>query len=101
MLLLTLLFGRVYCAMLCPLGVLMDFSAWLARRTGKKRKLPYRPGRPWLRALAVAVCAAGLLAGTAVPLGFLDPYSVFGKITAATLRPALRLGQPPHRIDRS
>ncbi len=88
-LLLTLLFGRVYCAMLCPLGVLMDLSAWLARRTGKKRKLPYRPGRTWLRVGAVGICAAGLLAGSAVPLGLLDPYSVFGKITSATLRPLL------------
>lgn len=86
---LTLLLGRVYCAMLCPLGVLMDFSAWLAKRTGKRRKLPYRPGRNWLRVLGVLVCATGLLAGTALPLAFLDPYSVFGKITAATLRPFL------------
>ncbi len=86
---LTLLFGRIYCAMLCPLGVLMDLSAWLARRTGKKRKLPYRPGISWPRACAVALCSAGLLAGTAVPLGLLDPYSIFGKITAATLRPAM------------
>ena len=90
--LLTLLFGRVYCAMLCPLGVFMDLSAWLARRTGKKRKLPYRRGRPWLRAGAIALCVAGLLAGTAAPLGLLDPYSVFGKITSATLRPALGWG---------
>jgi hypothetical protein len=86
--LLTLMFGRIYCAMLCPLGVLMDLSAWLARRTGKKRKLPYRMGWPRLRLLSVAVCAGGLIAGTAVPLGFLDPYSLFGKITSATLRPA-------------
>lgn len=86
---LTLLFGRIYCAMLCPLGVLMDFSARIAGRTGKKRKLPYRPGRTWPRALVVIVCAAGLIAGTALPLAFLDPYSVFGKITAATLRPLL------------
>ena len=88
-LVLTLLFGRVYCAMLCPLGVLMDFSAWLAKRTGKRRKLPYRRGRSIPRILTVSICAAGLLAGTALPLGFLDPYSVFGKITAATLRPLL------------
>jgi ferredoxin len=87
--LLTLLFGRVYCAMLCPLGVMMDLSAWLARRTGKKRRLPYRSGRIWLRAASVAVCAAGLMAGSAVPLGLLDPFSIFGKISAATLRPAL------------
>jgi polyferredoxin len=87
--LLTLVFGRVYCTMLCPLGVLMDFSAWLARRTGRKRKLPYRRGRPWLRSAMVAVCVIGLTAGTAVPLAFLDPFSLFGKITGGTLRPAL------------
>ena len=86
--LLTLMFGRIYCAMLCPLGVLMDLSAWLARRTGKKRKLPYHNGWPRLRLLSVVVCAGGLIAGTAVPLGFLDPYSLFGKITSATFRPA-------------
>jgi polyferredoxin len=86
---LTLLFGRIYCAMLCPLGVLMDLTAKIAGRTGRKRKLPYRAGKTWLRVLAVTACAAGLLAGTALPLAFLDPYSVFGKITAATLRPAL------------
>ena len=86
--LLTLCVGRVYCAMLCPLGVLMDFSAWLARRTGRKRKLPYRRGRPWLRGSMVAVCIIGLIAGTAVPLAFLDPYSIFGKIIGGSLRPA-------------
>jgi polyferredoxin len=88
-LLLTLVCGRIYCAMLCPLGILMDLSAWIARRTGKKRKLPFHPGHPWIRTLAVAVCAIGLMLGTAVPLGLLDPYSIFGKITSATLRPAL------------
>jgi ferredoxin len=86
-LVLTLLFGRIYCAMLCPLGVMMDLSAKFAGRTGKKRRLPYRAGKMWLRTLVVAVCAGGLMAGTALPLGFLDPYSVFGKITSATLRP--------------
>jgi ferredoxin len=84
---LTLLFGRVYCAMLCPLGVLMDVAALLAKRTGRLRKLPFAEGRPWLRASAVAVSTAGLLLGTAVPLGLLDPYSVFGRIVAGTVRP--------------
>ncbi|HEX5790298.1 MAG TPA: 4Fe-4S dicluster domain-containing protein [Luteolibacter sp.] len=96
---LTLVFGRVYCAMLCPLGVLMDFSAWLARRTGKKRRLEYHRGRPRLQWLVLAVCVAGLLAGSAVPLALLEPYSVFGRITAATLRPAV--GAANHQLSAS
>lgn len=88
-LVLTLLFGRVYCAALCPLGVLMDVSAWLARRNGRKRALPYRSGQSGLRISVVALCLIGLLAGLAWPLAFLDPYSVFGKITSATLRPVI------------
>lgn len=93
---LTLLFGRVYCAMLCPLGVLMDLSAWLGRRSGRKRKLPHAPARPKLRILVVALCVGGLLAGSALPLAFLDPYSLWGKISAATLRPLI--GEANHGL---
>ncbi|MGD7654442.1 MAG: 4Fe-4S binding protein, partial [Verrucomicrobiales bacterium] len=84
---LTLLVGRVYCSMLCPLGILMDLSAWLAGRTGRNRKLPYKPGKTTIRIAAVAICTVGLALGTAVPLGLLDPYSIFGKIVTATIRP--------------
>jgi polyferredoxin len=86
---LTLLFGRVYCAMLCPLGVLMDLTAKLAGRSGRNRKLPYRKGRPWLAAMVAITAAAGLAMGTALPLAFVDPYSVFGKMVSSTLRPIL------------
>jgi len=89
---LTLLFGRIYCAMLCPLGVLMDFSAWVARRSGKKRRLGYRRGRSGLRTIMVAVCVVGLLAGSAVPLALLDPYSIFGRMASALLRPLVGIG---------
>uniref|UniRef100_UPI0026E344B0 4Fe-4S binding protein n=1 Tax=uncultured Alistipes sp. TaxID=538949 RepID=UPI0026E344B0 len=34
---LTLLFGRVYCSVVCPLGVMQDIVAWCGGR-GKKRK---------------------------------------------------------------
>jgi len=84
---LTILFGRVYCAMLCPLGVLMDWSAMLARRTGRARRLPFRPNPRVTRAAVVAICLSGIALGSAVPLGLLDPYSIFGKITSTTLRP--------------
>jgi NAD-dependent dihydropyrimidine dehydrogenase PreA subunit/polyferredoxin len=86
---LTLITGRVYCAMLCPLGVMMDMAAWLARRTGKRRRLPYRPAARGWRVAAVAVVLGGLAAGFALPAAWLEPYSLFGKIIAATLRPIL------------
>lgn len=38
LILLTLLFGRIYCSVICPLGVFQDVIAWLGKR---KKKLPY------------------------------------------------------------
>lgn len=38
--LLTLLLGRVYCSVICPLGVTQDFIGWLGRR-GSKCKAKY------------------------------------------------------------
>jgi polyferredoxin len=89
-LLLTLLFGRVYCAMLCPLGVLMDFSAWLAGKRSHKRKLPWTRGVPWLRA-AVVVLGVGavVFTGSMAAFGMLDPFSLFGRVTTNLLRPAV------------
>lgn len=86
-LVLTALFGRVYCAMLCPLGVLMDAAAWLGRKRGRKRKLPYRRGQAWLRVAVVVATVGFLVSGSAVVLGFLDPFSLFGRIMAGTVRP--------------
>ena len=37
---LTLVFGRVYCSVICPLGVMQDLFAWFGKR-GKKRKYHY------------------------------------------------------------
>ena len=33
---LTLLFGRVYCSSICPMGVYQDFVAWLSKNLSKK-----------------------------------------------------------------
>ena len=34
---LTLLFGRVYCSIICPLGVMQDIVSWISGRRKKKR----------------------------------------------------------------
>jgi len=38
LLLLSLLFGRIYCSTICPLGVLQDVLTWKSRFFSKKRK---------------------------------------------------------------
>lgn len=61
LLVLTLLFGRVYCSVICPLGVFQDVVSWAG---GKRRKnrFTYSRALPWLRygmlALFVAVMVA-------------------------------------------
>ena len=39
LLMLTLLFGRVYCSVICPLGVFQDVISWIS---GKRKKKQYR-----------------------------------------------------------
>ena len=40
-LLLTLLFGRVYCSTLCPLGILQDVFSFLSRKLSIKKRYKY------------------------------------------------------------
>ena len=88
LLMLTLLFGRVYCAMLCPLGLWMDLVARLAGKSGNKRHLPWHSGHPYVRVLVFAALLGSMAAGSSIILGFLDPYSFFGRMISGTLRPA-------------
>lgn len=86
---LTLLFGRVYCSVLCPLGIVQDVASrvrlWLSPRVRRRGGI-YRPSRPYNR-LRIAVLAlfvllaAGALTGLFAMsyAGLLDPYSIFGR----------------------
>ena len=35
---LTLVFGRVYCSVICPLGIFQDIVSWINGKRGKKQK---------------------------------------------------------------
>ena len=95
LLLLTLIFGRVYCSFLCPTGILQDIIGRLARpftrrtrtnphstSTGSSTSAGYRKPHSILR--YIILIATGLLfaLGLAWPLTLLDPYSLFGKIAS-------------------
>ncbi|MDR1223734.1 MAG: 4Fe-4S dicluster domain-containing protein [Tannerella sp.] len=88
--LLTLLFGRIYCSVICPAGILQDLFNRIAC-IGKKKKMRFRYHKPANRLRYVIL---GLIALTAV-FGItelcllLDPYSNFGRIATGLFRPAV------------
>ncbi len=88
----TLLFGRVYCSTVCPLGILQDVisacSRFYTKRIRRRPKL-YRPSAPynWLRHTLLALTVLTFLSGSIVFLNLLDPFSLFGKIFAGLIRP--------------
>lgn len=77
-LLLTLIFGRVYCSFLCPLGSFMSFIALFSRK-GAKKIYPVTGG------LILGLTFGYLVFGLAYLFRALDPYSLFGRSVAAPL----------------
>lgn len=86
--LLTLVFGRVYCSALCPLGVVQDI---IGARAGKYR-FRYSSPRTLLRLLILGIFAFSLLAGVSLVFSLLEPYSAFGRMAADLLAPLWATG---------
>jgi len=86
--LLTLLFGRIYCSTLCPLGTLQDLFAFLSRKLSPRKKV-FRFQRPviWIQYGPFALVILSLLTGSILIVNLLDPYSAFGKIVTNFFRP--------------
>ena len=72
LLVISLLFGRIYCSMLCPLGLYQEFLMLLLRR-----RVPVQKNRPYKYFLAAVVFGA-LIGGTAFLVRLIDPYTLFG-----------------------
>ncbi len=94
LLLLTLLFGRVYCSLICPLGIMQDVFSWLHGRRGKKQLLrfSFRPARNGLRYGVLALFALSLLLGLGSVVALLAPYSAYGRVVSNLFAPLWALG---------
>ncbi len=79
----TLLFGRIYCSVLCPLGILQDGIAFVAQRLKGKAHRRYRflDTRPVKYGVFLFVLILGA-AGVMLPLVALLPSSNFFTITS-------------------
>ncbi len=71
---LTYLFGRFYCAALCPFGILQDFIGWISRKRNKTRKNLKK-----LRYMILALTAGFTLAGWVLVAKLFEPFTLFGR----------------------
>lgn len=74
LLVLTLLFGRVYCSWICPLGIMQDIVNRLVRPRGMKHAR-YTPNHVFVRFFFVMAAVLSFLAGGSLLVGLLDPYT--------------------------
>ena len=88
---LTLLFGRVYCSVICPLGVMQDIISWFAGRR-KKNRFSYSPAKNWLRYAVLAIFIVSLAAGFGAVALLVAPYSAFGRIAQNLFAPLWKWG---------
>ena len=91
---LTLLFGRVYCSVICPLGVMQDIISWIHGKTKKKNRFrfSYSPAINWLRYGVLALFIVALVAGLHSLVALIAPYSAYGRIASNLLAPVYQLG---------
>ena len=89
LLLLTLVFGRIYCSIICPLGVFQDI---LARFRRKKNKYSYSKEVRWLRYPVLVVFIIAAVAGIGSIFQLLAPYSAYGRIATMIFQPIWKLG---------
>ena len=89
LILLTLICGRIYCSVICPLGIMQDIIAWFGKKA-KKNRYAYSAAKNWLRYGMLAVFVAALVAGASSIVSLLAPYSAFGRIASNLLAPVYR-----------
>ncbi len=93
LLVLTLLFGRIYCSVICPLGIFQDCVSNLSsRRKGKKARFSYSKEIKWLRYGVLVLFVIALVAGLNSLVALLAPYSAYGRMVQSLLAPVWQWG---------
>ena len=82
LIILTLLFGRIYCSIICPLGIMQDIYSWLGGKF-KKNRFSYVKEHKWLRYTVCAIFVVCLIVGFAPVTTLLEPYSNYGRIVTS------------------
>lgn len=91
--LLTLVFGRIYCSVVCPLGVMQDIVSWISgRRKKHKFRFSHSPEKRILRYGVLALFFVAFIAGIGSLVALLAPYSSYGRIVQNIFQPVYIFG---------
>ena len=87
---LTLLVGRAYCSVICPLGVMQDVISRISGlRKKKKSRFSYSGEKKWLRYGILVIFVVALVAGFTPFAALLAPYSSYGRMVSSVVSPSL------------
>ncbi len=86
----TLIFGRLYCSVICPLGIFQDGVSRVASMVSPKRKFTYSKAKTLLRYIVFALFVAAIALGIGSIVALLDPYGTFGVMVSNLLSPIYR-----------
>ena len=87
--LIILLFGRLYCSVICPLGVFQDFINWISQKINKKKRFKYKKPFNVLRYFFLIITTLSIIFGISSITGILDPYSIYGRILVHLFKPVI------------
>jgi len=82
----TALFGRIYCSVVCPLGIMQDIFSWIGGKI-KKNRFSYTKEKRWLRYGFLGVFVILLIIGFAPLTTLFAPYSAYGRIVNSLFKP--------------
>lgn len=80
-LLVTFLVGRLYCSIVCPMGIFQDLFTWVHKLLfGKKRPFRYRKPQNWLRYTVLALFVVLMVLGLNGIAALIAPYSAYARM---------------------
>lgn len=91
LLVLTLVFGRIYCSVICPLGIMQDIFGWFGKKA-KKNRYMYSKQKHALRMAFFTFMLILIVLGGGTIVQLLAPYSAFGRICTNLLQPVYMAG---------
>lgn len=82
----TLLFGRIYCATVCPVGTLQDIVIWIRRKTDRHFTFRFEEAKKIRYPILIAYLVS-LILGAFVVAFVIEPWNIM-RNAAAAIRPA-------------